>query len=293
MSQEKPLVTIIIPVFNGENYLNQAIKSALAQTYEQIEIIVINDGSVDDNKTRKIAEEFLPRIRYIELEKNLGVAAALNRGIKESRGKFISWLSHDDLYHPNKISKQIELYHTNIKDNVVIYCNYELIDNSGKSLGVNTNLIVGKEQFRFSLLNRGNLHGCSLLIPIKAFHEHGDFDESLETVQDIDMWFRISKTFEFKYLPQELVYFRIHQEQDSLVKASIAESECNVFFVKSILDLTASEIEIGSNSKPFSGYFLLINSLKTRKLNIAAQEIENFLGLKYKIYAKLRRFRFL
>ena len=94
-----PLVSIVIPVYNGSDYLAEAIDSALAQTYGNIEIIVINDGSSDNGKTREVAGKYGDRIRYFEKE-NGGVPTALNLGIKEMKGDYFSWLSHDDVYFP-------------------------------------------------------------------------------------------------------------------------------------------------------------------------------------------------
>src|SRR5512138_2643726 len=101
-----PLVSIIMPVYNGSNYLKLAIDSALAQTYNNIEIIVINDGSNDNGSTEAIAKSYGDKITYLSKE-NGGVATALNLGIKHSRGEYVSWLSHDDMYFENKIERQM------------------------------------------------------------------------------------------------------------------------------------------------------------------------------------------
>ena len=102
--ENNPLVSIIIPVYNGENFVIEAIESALNQTYENIEVIVVNDGSVD--RTEELITPYLRRLKYIKKE-NGGVSSALNLGIKESQGEYVSWLSHDDIYYPEKIKKQI------------------------------------------------------------------------------------------------------------------------------------------------------------------------------------------
>lgn len=100
----KPLVSIVIPVYNGENYLEEAIHSALNQSYENIEIIVVNDGSTDN--TENIALKYKDKIKYFKKE-NGGVSSALNLGIKNMTGEYFSWLSHDDLYYEDKIERQI------------------------------------------------------------------------------------------------------------------------------------------------------------------------------------------
>ena len=101
-----PRVSIIIPVYNGANYMREAIDSALAQTSDDVEVLVINDGSRDNGATAEIARSYGDRIRYIEKE-NGGVSSALNRGIAEMRGRWFCWLSHDDRYLPEKVARQL------------------------------------------------------------------------------------------------------------------------------------------------------------------------------------------
>ena len=91
---DTPMVSIIIPVYNGANYLREAIDSALAQTYSNFEVIVVNDGSNDGGETDRIATSYGEKIRYFRKE-NGGVASALNMGIKHMKGDYFSWLSHD------------------------------------------------------------------------------------------------------------------------------------------------------------------------------------------------------
>ena len=125
----EPLVSIVIPVYNGANYLSLAIHSALAQTYRNIEILVVNDGSDDNGATARIARLYGDRIRYFE-KKNGGVASALNLAIGEAKGLFISWLSHDDLYTSDKIERQIaHLTEQPEPNRCVIYGDYSVFSN--------------------------------------------------------------------------------------------------------------------------------------------------------------------
>ena len=100
-----PLVSIVIPVYNAEKYIERALKSLINQSYKNIEVIVVNDGSTDN--TEKIVKKYVDKIRYFYKE-NGGVASALNLGIKNMKGEYFSWLSHDDVYYTNKIERQIE-----------------------------------------------------------------------------------------------------------------------------------------------------------------------------------------
>ncbi len=210
-----PKVSIVIPVYNGSNYLREAIDSALAQTYKNIEVIVINDGSKDNGKTEKICKSYGNKIRYFKKE-NGGVASALNMGVEKMEGEYFSWLSHDDVYYPNKIEEQLK-YLSNIsdKENVILYNDYEFIDESSNSFAkiiLDHNMLIKKPEY--SLL-RGSVNGITLLIPKKAFDDYGKFEEDLKTTQDYDMWMRMSKTYKFKHMEVILTKTRIHDKQDS------------------------------------------------------------------------------
>ena len=126
----KPKITIAIPVYNGSNFMKVAIDSAIAQTYDNKEILVINDGSTDNGETEKIALSYGNKIRYIKKE-NGGVATALNLAIKEMKGEYLSWLSHDDMYKPFKLEKQVEVLNKLQDKNTIIFSNVELIDERG------------------------------------------------------------------------------------------------------------------------------------------------------------------
>ena len=122
-------VSIIMPVYNGENYMREAIDSALAQTYENTEIIVVNDGSTD--RTEEIAKSYGDRIVYVSKE-NGGSSSALNAGIKKMTGDFFSWLSHDDLYLPERTEELMKAWSGD--ENEAVICGEKLIDGDGNPL---------------------------------------------------------------------------------------------------------------------------------------------------------------
>ena len=119
-----PLVSIVIPVYNGSNYMREAIDSALSQTYPNIEIIVVNDGSTDN--TREIALSYGDKIRYFEKE-NGGVSTALNLAIDNMRGEYFSWLSHDDVYYPNKVKAEIDALRTSGNMEQAVYSGFDYL----------------------------------------------------------------------------------------------------------------------------------------------------------------------
>jgi glycosyltransferase involved in cell wall biosynthesis len=213
-----PKVSIIIPVYNGSNYLKEAIDSALAQTYSNIEILVINDGSKDDGATENIALSYGEKIRYFYKE-NGGVASALNMGIEKMEGDYFSWLSHDDVYYPEKINTQI-LYISKLNDkNIVLYSNWDVINNLGKMIHSvrhqNTYKMTDLNLSLFPVFN-GLIHGCSLLISKKIFMDIGSFDITLPTTQDYAMWFRILQNYPVHFIPEPLIMSRAHEEQGSI-----------------------------------------------------------------------------
>lgn len=240
----KPIVSIIIPVYNGSNYLKQAIESAIKQDYEFLEIIVVNDGSDDSGETSEIAKSYGDRIKYFEKNNN-GVASALNFGISKMKGDFFSWLSHDDLYTPDKISKQINyLFNNNlIADKTILFSNYNLIDFEGKIFH-STNLDPGNStNFRVWLAAYSYLNGCTLLIPKILFDLAGQFNETLKHTQDYDLWFRMSYHANFFFHNDIIVYSRQHPEQDSRSKNLEAFKEVYLLKKSFLSQLTKQEVK--------------------------------------------------
>jgi glycosyltransferase involved in cell wall biosynthesis len=209
---KEPLISIVIPVYNGSDYMREAIDSALAQTYQNFEIIVVDDGSVDD--TGKIAESYGEKIRYYKKE-NGGVASALNLGLKEMRGVYFSWLSHDDAYYPDKLEKQVNFLISQKDKDVVLYGDYALMNENShvfQNIIFNHEMLANKPEYA---LLRGSINGNTLLIPKKAFDDCGDFDEKLRTTQDYAKWYEMSKTYKFVHVPEVLAKYRVHENQDT------------------------------------------------------------------------------
>lgn len=209
-----PKVTIVIPVYNGANFLKDAIDSALKQTYDNLEILVVNDGSSDHGKTEKIALSYGDKIGYIYKE-NGGVSTALNLAIEKMAGEYLSWLSHDDTYEPNKIEAEVDyLKDKNLLDKkVIVYSDYYLIDVRGKVLSraiKNHEELVEKPEYA---LLKGNINGLSLLIPKSAFDEYGGFDTSLKATQDYELWRKMARTYDLVHIPEILVSTRSHAKQ--------------------------------------------------------------------------------
>lgn len=221
MVKKDPKVSIVIPVYNGLNYLKEAIDSALSQTYENIEVIVINDGSDDKGETDRIAKSYGDRIRYY-VKRNGGVASALNLGIKKMDGGYFSWLSHDDLYEKTKIEDQIKLVNTLNSDDIVVACNVRVLFPNG----IRKKEFIDKRTFDYfdiflATSAAVGVNGCSLLIPKKALVDSGGFNINLQVTQDYDLWFRLKNKYKFVLLEKNLVISRRHEMQDSVRKQKL------------------------------------------------------------------------
>lgn len=231
--ENQPLVSIIIPVYNGENFVREAINSALSQTYNNIEIVVVNDGSTDDGKTREACLEYEEKIKYYEKE-NGGCASAINYGIKKSEGIFISWLSHDDLYYPNKISHQVQLYKKRGLDstNTIISNSGDLIDKDGNKIfhpsKVENVFLNSSKMFKYLLFNKC-FNGCGLLIPKALFENWGYFREDMRFVLDWNLWLKFAVNGANTYVDNKiLVSNRRHSSQVTVKQKELHQKEANL-----------------------------------------------------------------
>lgn len=128
--QKNPLFSIIIPVYNGANYVKEAIESALNQSYLNKEIIIVNDGSSDNGDTESIIQTFKNKIIYLYKE-NGGVASALNLGLKKMKGEYFIWLSHDDVLEKNRIKSDMEVL-KKFPEAKITFCKTAVIDENSK-----------------------------------------------------------------------------------------------------------------------------------------------------------------
>lgn len=275
-----PKVSIVIPVYNGAKYLREAIDSALAQTYKNIEVIVVNDGSTDGGRTEEIAKSYGDKLRYYHKE-NGGVASALNLGIREMRGEYFSWLSHDDAYYPNKVEVQIS-YLKNEDGNVILYSDYDLIDSQSNFIRTEKIGHIEPQDFRQALITGHPIHGCTALVPKVCFDETGLFHEKLKVVQDYDLWFRMAKKCEFKHIPEVLIKWRIHPEQGTHSMESIRIDECNDYYIECLNEIWDNEKSIVTERSQALFNLKVAAILQRRRYSDAAQHAY-LLSLKYKI----------
>lgn len=201
------LVSIIIPAFNAEKFIKDAIDSALNQTYKDTEIIVVDDGSTNSLPV-EFWEKYSPLIKIYCHKENRGIASALNTGIKMSKGEWIKWLSADDMLRPNAIEVMMKW----VKEkNCIYYTHYHIINEKGKI----------KKEFREPARPESDLwnlffgNGSSSLINKKVFEICGFFDESLKHSEDYEFWLRATQIYGMRLIliPEFTLLYRSHPDQ--------------------------------------------------------------------------------
>lgn len=248
-----PKISIIIPVYNGSNYLKESINSALAQTYKNIEIIVVNDGSNDDGATEEIAKSYGKKIRYFA-KKNGGTATALNLGIKNMQGSYFSWLSHDDMYYPQKIKRQIEELGKLKNKNTIMMTDLDGINEKYEKI-YETDFTKRMEQY--PLRKKSNIypivynqtHGCTLLIPKICFDELGLFNEKELVAQDFEFFYRAFLKFPHKLVPEVLVTARDSSNRQGKRSKVRGSKEYSDLYIKIIKNLSNRDIKLLAPSK--------------------------------------------
>lgn len=217
-------VSIIMPAFNAENYIAKSIQSVLNQTYKDFELIVINDKSTDN--TMNIVNDFIrkdQRIKVIDLKENQGVAQARNHGIKASTGRFIAFLDSDDLWHSEKLNKQISFMHEN--DCAFSYTAYEIIDHKGMRL---QQYVKVPKSRSYKQLLRGNFIGCLTVVIDKT--KVKPFEMLKIGHEDYALWLSILKENDIKAygLTEILAYYRKGQVSVSSNKNRAMKWQWNI-----------------------------------------------------------------
>jgi glycosyltransferase involved in cell wall biosynthesis len=199
------LVSVVIATYNMAGFLPLALRSALAQTYPNIEVLIIDDGSTDG--TAEVVAPFLAdaRVRY-RTQANAGQAVAKNRGIRESTGDYVAFLDADDVWAPDKLEAQMPLFAASRAVGVV-YSAFVYIDEKGNPLPhVPHNLRRGRVSGPLLISNFVGF-GTSV-VKRECFERLGSFKESLGMGIDYDLWLRFSTQYEFDYVDRPLLYYR-------------------------------------------------------------------------------------
>jgi len=227
-SQGDPLVSVIIPVYNGERYLAETIESVVAQTYRNWELIAVNDGSPDNS--RVILEEYArkhpDRIRVITV-KNGGVSRARNTGVSNARGTYIAFIDQDDLWDARKLERQLDQFRAN-RDLGLSFTNESIIDEHGSRTRENV--------LRFNASkNRGFVFGhlifenfipiSSVMLTKEIFAAAGGFDPGYALAEDFDLLLKVTRLAPVDYIDDPLLLYREHGESGTYKKIDAITQE--------------------------------------------------------------------
>ena len=228
-----PRVSIIIPVYNGEAFIKDAVESVLNQTFRDFELIVVNDGSEDN--TEDVLLPYTRSIRYIKME-NRGVSAARNMGIRRSKGEFVAFLDQDDAFHPRKLEVTVSYLDAH-PDMAMVYTPIDRIDSEGTML--QRKRLKGHSGDIFPRLFLKSFIAPSMAVcRKKIFSEIGMFSETLSSEgEDYDLFLRIASRFKVGYVNEPLVIYRLHPGNVSKTKQEVAP-----FRYEQVLGIHASHL---------------------------------------------------
>lgn len=240
MSETNPKVAVVIPTYNGLPFLKEAVRSVLNQTYRNLILYVVNDGSTDqtDQYVHNLVD---PRVRYLSKE-NGGLASARNYGIRHSKEPFIAFLDADDLWHPKKLEKQMALMVKNPALGMV-YGFQNTIESGGHVIGSRE---YGNRGWVFDILLGGNFitgSGSMVLVRSEVFNRVGFFREDFKIGEDWEMWLRIAKEFEVDFVPEYLAAIRVRGESMQRNFLRMAEG------LKYMLPAVLSEFNLSPNQR--------------------------------------------
>jgi len=230
--KQRPLVSIVIPAYNCEKYIQRALHSVYNQTFTDFECIVVNDGSTDNTETR--IKECNLNIHYI-YQQNLGASAARNKGIKYAKGDYIAFLDADDYWMPTKLEKQVDVI-KQYPDFVLVGTKSlfnDDLDNKTIKLPTEAPPISIKIYSEFSdIFSNLYLLTSSILVKKDRCLDIGGFDESLVTAEDLDFYFKICLGGKHAIINQVLA---IKEDVDDSLGSNIRSYSDNLFVIQRII----------------------------------------------------------
>jgi len=204
---DSPKVTVVIPVYNREKYVGDAIDSILAQTFPDFELLVIDDGSTDGSV--EIVRSYNdPRLRLVCNETNLGVPKTRNRGIQFARGKYLAFLDSDDWAYPERLSKQVAFLDSH-PDYAAVGSWIKWMDEEGRSLRRIRRKPVLPDEIAAQRLFRQGIENSASMARTVVLREYGH-QEEYDLSEDFDLWSRIAAKHKLATLPEVLVRCRMH-----------------------------------------------------------------------------------
>jgi len=201
----QPLVSIVLPTYNGSRYLAEAVESVIAQSYTNWELIIVDDASTD--RTPEIIAAYAAkdaRIHTVRHPSNRRLPGALNTGFEAARGEYLTWTSDDNLYRPAAIADMVAFLQSHAEVGLV-YADCSAIDDRGRTAGM---FYTAEPEF----LPFGNPVGACFLYPSRVRDQVGKYADDLFLVEDYDYWLRIARSFKVARLPKDLYLYRAHDQ---------------------------------------------------------------------------------
>jgi len=290
--ENKPLVSCIIPTHNRSTKLVKAIESVLSQTYTELEILVVDDQSIDN--TKAVVEEMIQndkRISYFR-NPNKGANNARNFGIQQAKGNYIGFLDDDDVWMKSKLEKQFKVMSALGPEFGVVYCTFARKKTNGR--------ILRQHPSRFSSIKNGNILDrllkrnfittSTLFVKAEVFQKCGMFDPNYKSFQDWELLTRIARDFHFFYLKEILVH--VYESNDSITLDKSGRVLTKLKHLKQFMNLYELKPRLLSRRYSSLGFTLLklkrfgfskkflLRSLKYNALNIEALALLLFLNFR-------------
>jgi len=215
-AQPSPLVTILMPVRDGEQFLHAAIDSILAQTFADFEFLILDDASTDSSRSIILGYDDA-RIRLLTNDLHLGVTRTLNRGIQQARGRYLARMDADDISMPERLERQVAHLDAN-PDCAVVTTFAQIIDTGSMPQGETRVDLAPKELDRALQFGNRLVHGA-VMMRTDVVRRLGAYDESMKRAQDYDLWLRISDEHAIHTLPEFLYAWRQHGQAISSLHA--------------------------------------------------------------------------
>ena len=261
-SGQQPLVSVVVPVYNRPDLVCAAIDSVLGQTYDRVELIVVDDGSTDE--TVDVIQSEYPTVRLIEHDEQHGGSAARNSGIEEASGKYVAFLDSDDTWAPSKLERQVNRLESESTDIVAAYCDYHT-DKSNPLVQAVSDMVRrprgqegGAELIPLVMTRRLDLGGASTLIAnSELVRAIGGFDESFPRHQDLEFVIRLLERGELVFVDEPLVR-RGETPDPGLDEIEIASE----LFLDTFSEHVESSASMGYDAYGVQQYFLAVEHLR-------------------------------
>ena len=276
-----PMVTVGVPLYNHEKYIVKCLESIVKQSYKNIELIVIDDGSPDNSY--EVAKNYLENQTYnnnyiIKTRPNKGMCNTLNEIAKQAKGEYVSFTASDDFWMLNKIEEQVEFLEKN-PNIVLVHSNSIIVDNKNNATGYidYSSKKNSGDLYESIIYGKGGINTPSNLYRIDVYAKIGYYDPDLR-FEDTDFWLRLTKVFKVGYINTNHTYYRRHGENisDSKNILKFFNEEIVKIFKKNIDDEELKKIAI---LKMYRKSYL--RALRTFQIGYCFKYLSKYLKLKY------------